>query len=137
MIANKNEAKAMTKRISCGCKWRFNRSACNSEQKSHNKTCQCECKNYHHKCTKDYCWNPSTSIWENSKHLKGTADTSVTGCDEIIIVMDIVSTKKTNFIATKKTNTIATNVLSTASKNCHSKKVRDGYILHTVLNVIQ
>ena len=40
----------------------------------------------------------------------------MTGCDEIIIVMDIVSTKKTNTIATKKTNTIATNVLSTASK---------------------
>ena len=49
-------------------------------------------------------------------------------CDEIITNMDIVPTKKTN--------TIETNVTSTASINCHSKKVRDCYILHTVLLVI-
>ena len=49
-------------------------------------------------------------------------------CDEIITVMDIVSTKMTN--------TIATNVKSTASINCHSKSVKDCYILHTVLLVI-
>ena len=49
-------------------------------------------------------------------------------CDEIITVMDIVSTKMTN--------TIATNVTSTTSINCHSKKVRDCNILHTVLLVI-
>ena len=36
----------------------------------------------------------------------------------------------------KKTNTIATNITSTNSINCHSKKVRDCYILHTVLLVI-
>ena len=47
----------------------------------------------------------------------------MTECDEIIIVMNIVSTKKT----------IATNVMSTASINCHSIKVRDCYILHTAL----
>ena len=52
----------------------------------------------------------------------------MTECDEIIIGMDIVSTKKTN--------DIATNVTSTASTNCHSKKVRDCYILHIVLLVI-
>ena len=46
-------------------------------------------------------------------------------CDEIITVMDIASTKMTN--------TTATNVTSTASVNCHSKKVKDCYILHTVL----
>ena len=33
----------------------------------------------------------------------------------------------------KKTNAIATNVTSTASINCYSEKVRDCYILHTVL----
>ena len=55
--------------------------------------------------------------YENSKYLKSIADTSVTECDEIIIVMDNVSTKKTNISAT--------NILSTASINCHSKKVRD------------
>ena len=45
-------------------------------------------------------------------------------CDEIISVMDIVSTKMTN--------TIATNV----TKDCHSKKVTYCYILHTVLLAI-
>ena len=48
--------------------------------------------------------------------------------DQIIFVLDIVSTKKTN--------TIATDVFSTASINCHSKKVRDCYILHRGLLVI-
>ena len=50
--------------------------------------------------------------------------------------MDIASIKKTNTIATKKTNTIATNITSTVSISCHRKKVRDFYILHTVLLVI-
>ena len=53
---------------------------------------------------------------------------SVAECDEIILVMDIVSTKKTN--------AIATNVTSTASINCHSKKVSGCYVLHTVLLAI-
>ena len=48
--------------------------------------------------------------------------------DEIITVMDIVSSKKTN--------NIATNVTSTALINCHSKKVRDCHTLHTVLLAI-
>ena len=77
---------------------------------------------------KDYSWNSSTCICENCKHLKCIADTSVIECDVIITVMDIVSTKKTN--------TIAKNVTSTALINCHSKKVRDCYIFHTVLLVI-
>ena len=38
-------------------------------------------------------------------------------------------------IATKMTNTIATNVTSTASINCHSEKVRDWYLLDTLLLV--
>ena len=59
----------------------------------------------------------------NSKYLKSTSKTE---CDKIITVMDIASTKKT----------IATNVTSTASINCHSIKVRDCYILHTVLLAI-
>ena len=45
-------------------------------------------------------------------------------CDEIISVMDTVSTKITN--------TIATNV----TQNYHSKNVRDFYILHTVMLAI-
>ena len=50
----------------------------------------------------------------------------MTECDEIIIVMNNVSTKKT----------IATTVTSTASANCRSIKVRDCYILYTVLLAI-
>ena len=53
MIRNKNEAKTMTKQISCDCKCKFNSTTCNSNQKWNNKTFQCECKNYH-KCKKDY-----------------------------------------------------------------------------------
>ena len=115
MITNKNEAKARTEQILCDCKCKFNSTTCNS------KTC---------------IWNPSTCICENSMYLKSIADTSVTEFDEFIIFMDNVSIKKTNTIATKTTNTLATNVASTASINCHSKKVRDCYILRTVLLVI-
>ena len=32
MIANKNEAKTMTKHISCDCKCKFNSATCNSNQ---------------------------------------------------------------------------------------------------------
>ena len=60
----------------------------------------------------------------------------MTECDEVIIVMDIASTKKTNTMARKNVNTIATNVTSPVSINCHNKKVRDCYILLTVLLVI-
>ena len=74
----------------------------NLNQKWNNKRCQCECKNYR-KCKKHYSWNPSTCICQNSKYLKSIADTSVTECDEIIFVMDNVSTKKTNTIATNVT----------------------------------
>ena len=122
MITNKNEVKAMAEHISCDCKCKFNSTICKSNRKWNTKTCQCECKNYH-PSKKDYSWNTSTCIRENSKYLKSLADTSVTECDEIIIDKDNVPTKKT----------IATNVTSTASINCHSKKVRDCYILHTVL----
>ena len=65
-------------------------------------------------------------LW-NSKYLRSTTDTSMTECDKIITVMDIVSTRKKN--------TIAANVTGTASINCHSKNVRYCYILHTVLSV--
>ena len=41
-----------------------------------------------------------------------------------------------DIVSAKKTNTIATNVTSIASINCHSKKVTDCCILHTVLLVI-
>ena len=49
---------------------------------------------------KDYSWNPSTYVSENSKYLKSIADTSVITCDENLSVMDVVSTKMTYTIAT-------------------------------------
>ena len=122
MITNKSEVKTMRKHISCDCKCKCNSRACNYNQKLNNKTCQWECKNYQ-KCKKDYTWNPSTCVCENSKYLKSIADTSVIACGKIVSVMDIASTKKTN--------TIATNM----SIYCLSEKVRykiDCYILHIV-----
>ena len=107
MLTNKSEAKAMTKHISCDCKCKFSSATCNWNQKWNNKTGKCECKNYH-KCKK-HSWSPSACIYENSKHLKSIADTSVIACDWIISVIDIVSTKLTN--------TIATNVASTMLMN--------------------
>ena len=100
-----------------------------------NETRQCECKNYR-KCEEDYNWNPNTCICENSSYLNSIADTSVSECDEVVIIMDNLSTKKANTTATKKTNIIATNVTITALINCLCKKVRYYYISHTVLLVI-
>ena len=45
MITNKNEAKAITKRISCYCKYKLNITTCNSNKIWINKKCQCQCKN--------------------------------------------------------------------------------------------
>ena len=85
----KDEAKAMKEHISCDCKYKFISATCNSKQKWSNKTCHYECKNYR-KCKENYNWNPSKCICENSKYLKSIANTKVTECDEIIIVMDTV-----------------------------------------------
>ena len=82
MITNKSEAKTMRKHISCDCKCKCNSRTCNYNQKLNNKTCQWECKNYQ-KCKKDYTWNPSTCVCENSKYLKSIADTSVIACGQI------------------------------------------------------
>ena len=52
-------------------------------------------------------------------------------CNEVISVIDIVSTKKAN--------TISTNVTRIVSINCYSKKVRNNIdfgILHTALLMI-
>ena len=43
-------------------------------------------------CKTNYSGNPSTCIYENSKHLKHIVDGSKIVCDEIIYVMDNVST---------------------------------------------
>ena len=67
IITNKNEAKAITKLISCDFKCEFNSTICSSNQKWNNNACQYECKNYC-TCKKDYSWNPSTCICENNKY---------------------------------------------------------------------
>ena len=52
----------------------------------------------------------------------------MTKCEEIVNDMDNLSIKKTN--------TMAANNTSVATINCHSKKVRECNILHTVLLAI-
>ena len=123
MITNTNEAKSMKKHISCDYKCQLNSKTCNSSTKWNNKTCQCEFKNYH-KCKKDYSWNPCACICENSKYLKSISGTSVIALDEMISVMNIVSSKTTNAIA------------QSVTKNFQSKKAGDCYVLHIVLLVI-
>ena len=101
MIANKDEAKEMTENISPDSKYKFNSTTCNSNQQWNKKTCHCQCKNYH-QCEKVYIWSSSTCTCVNSKYLKRVTDTSVSECDEIVIVMNNFSTKKRNTITTKK-----------------------------------
>ena len=43
---------------------------------------------------KDYSWNTSTCVCENSKYLKSIVHTSVIKCDETLTVMDIGSKKR-------------------------------------------
>ena len=80
----------------------------------------------------DYILDPSMCICEDSKYLKSIAERTLIECDKVIIVIDNVSTKKTNTLVAKETNTIAntiaTNVACTSSINCQSKKVKDHYI---------
>ena len=94
MITNKDEAKTMTEHISGGCKCKFNSTTCNSKQKWNNKTC----KNYKRE---KHTWNPSTCICNNSKYLKSVADILVTRCNEIIIVMNNLATKKDKYYRNK------------------------------------
>ena len=107
IIANINEAKAMTERLSCDCKCKFNITICNSNQECNNKTYQYECKNVC-KCKNDCNWI-MTCICENIKYLESIADASVTDCHKIKNVMDTIATKRTNTMAATMTNSIATN----------------------------
>ena len=73
------------------------------------------CKKYHIS-KKDYSWNPSTFICENSRYSKSIADDSSIACDKIV--------SNTNSVSTNVTNTISTNVMSTVLINFGYKKVR-------------
>ena len=92
MTARINESKTLVKDISCDCKCKFNTAIYHS-----NKKCQYKCKKYH-MCKKDYSWNPSNYICENTRHLKCIVDDSVIMCDEVKNFTDSVSTNMTNSI---------------------------------------
>ena len=70
MITNKDEAKAITKHVSCNFKCKSDSATCKSKQKWNNKTCQYELKNYH-KYEKDYI----SRTCENTKYIKSVAET--------------------------------------------------------------
>ena len=124
MIVNKKETKTIKNLMSCDCKWKFNSTTCNSNKKLNNETCQCECKNYH-ACKKGYFWKPSTCICENNKYLISIVDTSLIKCDEIVSVVDIVSTKITNVVATN---------VSINSDDRKGRYKNDCYILHSFIS---
>ena len=63
MLANKIEAKGMTKHVSGEFKSKCNDATFNSNQKWNNEICQCECENYH-KCKNDYSWNAGKYLKE-------------------------------------------------------------------------
>ena len=68
-------------------------------------------------CTKDFRWHPSTSICEISRYLKcKTVGDSVIVCDEIINVLDNLSTNVTN--------TLPTNVWSAVSINSDNRELK-------------
>ena len=87
MITNANEVKAMTKHISCDCKCKFNSTICNSSQKWNNIKHVNVNVNIIGSAKKII-----VGICGKSKYLKHIANASVTECDEIVIVMNIVST---------------------------------------------
>ena len=121
----------MIEHSSCDFKFKFNSATCSSTQKWNKNIYQCGCKKIIVSAKKiivGILAHVFVRISVKSKYLKIIADTIVTQCDEIIIFMDSLSTKKVN--------TIAANVTSTASINWHSKKVRGYFILRTVLLAI-
>ena len=85
-------------------------------------------------CRKDYNWNPSTSIRDNSWYLNGTVDESVIVSDEIVNVTDIGSTNLANTFLTNETNVTRTVPMNSDDNNVGCKM--DGYILHTFVLVI-
>ena len=52
-----------------------------------------ECKNYC-QCKNDYSWDLSVGICENDNYLRSIASTSVTECNEIIIILDLYQQKR-------------------------------------------
>ena len=63
------DAKTQLNRISCDCKWTFDSSTYNSNHKWNIDKCKCKFKKCD-KCKKDYSWNSSPCVCENSQYLK-------------------------------------------------------------------
>ena len=76
-------------------------------------------------CKKGYFWKPSTCICENNKYLISIVDTSLIKCNEIVSVVDIVSTKITNVVATN---------VSINSDDRKGRSKNDCYILHSFIS---
>ena len=66
---------------------------------------------------KDFNWNISTCIWKNSRFLKGIFDDSTFVCNEIINVIESVSTSVTITKSTEVTSAVPTNATSTMPRN--------------------
>ena len=73
MITNQNEAKIIIKHIQCDCKWKFNSTTCYSNKNEIMKYVNKRVKIIVH-AKKDYSWNLSTCICENSNCLKSIAE---------------------------------------------------------------
>ena len=84
MTTRINESKALTKHISCKCK--FDGQKWNSNQQWNNNKCWCKCKDKkkHHVCEENHICNPSTCTCENDKYLEKLVYETVVRCDEII-----------------------------------------------------
>ena len=114
----------MIKHISSDCKFKFNSTTCNSNQKWNNNKFQCGVKSI------TSANNPSTYVYKNSRYLKSSVDDSVIARDKIMSIA--------NNVSANVTNTISKNVTSPVSINFNDKKVRykmDCYIFHTFLLV--
>ena len=68
-----NEAKTLAKHISLDCKCKVDSTVCNSNQRWNIDKCQYKCKK-DSTCKKEYSYNPSTCIFENSSYLKSNVD---------------------------------------------------------------
>ena len=95
-MLKQNKVKTMTKHISSDCKCKFNSTTCNSNKKWNNETCRRERKNYR-MCKKDYSWNPTTCICENSKCLKNITDTSVINVMKLYLLWICINKKDNNY----------------------------------------
>ena len=118
----KNEEKSLVKDIQYNCRYTFNGTACNLNQKWSNNKWKFESKSIERE-KKNYNWIPSTCILENCRYLRINANTSVIVFDEIINAKDSVSTNVVNTVSTNMTKISPTNVTSTVSTNFHNKNV--------------